>query len=59
MGQARDRGSFKERKAQAIATGRIKGKKDRFSMIDMYGIMAGMFMGVSAPNGKFKKFLRK
>lgn len=47
MGQASRRGSFEERKAQAIAAGRIKVKKSSalgFGMSDIYGLMASMLI---------------
>lgn len=47
MGQARNRGTFEERKAQAIAAGRIKTKREPaggFGMGGIYGLMASMFM---------------
>lgn len=46
MGQAKNKGSFEERKALAIALGRVKSKSLRSygpDMIDMYVLMANLF----------------
>lgn len=47
MGQARNRGTFEERRAQAIAAGRLKVKRSRsdgLGIADIHGLMASIFM---------------
>lgn len=46
MGQARNRGSFEDRKAQAIASGRKKRKSKRIYKshdLGLMGVMASIF----------------
>lgn len=48
MGQARNRGTFEERRAQAIAAGRLNVKRSRSDGLSIiayiYGLMASIFM---------------
>jgi hypothetical protein len=56
MGQARNRGTFEVRNAQAIASGRVKAKKSHrglFGMGDILGLMVRM-LAIENTNKKNK-----